>query len=147
MGSTFCSLHHHLVFSTKERRPLINPAWRGRLHEYLGGTLRGLGGVPERVGGVADHVHILFSLGTTAAPAEVVRELKKASSSWATQNHDRLFGWQEGYGIFSVSATHCQSIERYIARQEEHHRQRSFVEELRRLLRRNGIAFDPRFFS
>lgn len=75
MGSTYYSLHYHVVFSTKERRPFIRSQWRLRLHEYLGGTIRGLGGVAEAVGGVADPVHLLVSLKTTHSPASLVREL------------------------------------------------------------------------
>jgi putative transposase len=100
MGSTFYSLHYHVVFSTKERRPFIRTEWRARLHEYLGGTIRGLGGVPEAIGGVEDHVHLLISLKTTDAPADLVPELKKASSVWAAENHGSSFGWQEGYAIY-----------------------------------------------
>jgi REP element-mobilizing transposase RayT len=145
MGSTFYSLNHHVIFSTKERRPLIKAEWRPRLHEYLGGVIRGLGGVAEMVGGVEDHVHILMSLKTIAAPADILRELKKASSVWAAEQHDRLFGWQEGYGIFSVSSTHCRSVSRYIATQEAHHRRVPFAEELKRLLDKNGVAYDPKW--
>jgi REP element-mobilizing transposase RayT len=142
MGSTFYSLHHHIIFSTKDRRPLIKPDWRARLHGYLGGTIRGLGAVAEKVGGVDDHVHLLISLKTTDAPADIVRELKKASSNWAAENHDRLFGWQEGYGIFSVSWTHCKSIAQYIETQETHHRRVGFADELKRLLDKNGVKYD-----
>jgi putative transposase len=143
MGSTFYSLHHHVVFSTKERRPLIKPAWRSQLHQYSGGVVRGLGGVAEMVGGVEDHVHLLMSLTTRAAPADIVRELKKATSVWAAEHHDPLFAWQEGYGIFSASWTHCASVSRYIAGQEEHHRNLAFTEELQRLFRKNGVSFEP----
>ena len=62
MGSTFFSLHYHLVFSTKEGRPFIKSEWQPRLHAYLGGIIKGMHGVPEIVGGVEDHVHILASL-------------------------------------------------------------------------------------
>ncbi|HHY85709.1 MAG TPA: IS200/IS605 family transposase, partial [Verrucomicrobia bacterium] len=106
MGSTFHSLHYHIVFSTKERRPTIRSEWRPRLHKYLGGTVRGIDSVAEAVGGVEDHVHLLVSLKITDAPAELVRELKKASSVWAAEKHEQLFCWQEGYSIFSVSWTH-----------------------------------------
>ena len=145
MGSTFYSLHYHIVFSTKERRQLIRPEWRQQLHEYLGGTIRGLGGVAEMVGGVTDHVHLLMSLKTSAAPAEIVRELKKASSVWAAEKYDRLFSWQEGYAIFSTSWTHCPVLNRYIAGQEEHHRQLPFADELKRLLKKNGVSYDPKY--
>jgi putative transposase len=145
MGSTFHSLHYHVVFSTKKRRPLIKVQWRERLHKYLGGTIRGLGAVPEMIGGVDDHVHLLLSLKTTEAPADIVREFKKASSVWAAERYDPMFAWQEGYAIFSVSWTHCKSVARYIARQETHHRKVPLVEELKRLLERNGITFDRRW--
>jgi REP element-mobilizing transposase RayT len=145
MGSTFYSLHYHIVFSTKERRPLIRPEWRPRLHEYLGGSVRGMGGVAEAVGGVEDHVHLLVSLKTTDAPAELVRELKKASSVWAAEIHEPLFSWQEGYSIFSVSWTHAPVVRRYIANQEAHHRKIPFVDELKRLLEKNGVKYDPKY--
>jgi hypothetical protein len=79
------------VCSTKDRRPLIRPAWRQRFHEYLGGTVRGLEGVPLQVGGVEDHVHLLFGLKTTHCLADFARELKKASSVWAAEHGDPAF--------------------------------------------------------
>ena len=82
MPSTYLSLHYHLVFSTKDRAPLIEPSWRNRLHEYLGGTVEGLKGFPQGVGGIADHVHLLVGLKATHCLADFMRELKKASSVW-----------------------------------------------------------------
>ena len=93
MGSTFYSLHYHVIFSTKDRRPLIRPAWRPHLHQYLGGTIRGLGGVAEIVGGVEDHVHVLMSVRTTDTPADLVREFKKASSIWAGVSAGAWIAW------------------------------------------------------
>jgi hypothetical protein len=111
----------------------------------MGGTVRGLGAVAEMIGGVEDHVHLLLGLKTPHAPADLVREVKKASSTWAADHHDPAFAWQEGYGIFSVSWTHRDSVSRYIARQEIHHRKTNFVEELQRLLKRNGVKYDPQW--
>jgi putative transposase len=145
MGSTYTSLHFHIVFSTKERRGLIATAWRARLHEYLGGTVRGLGGVAETVGGVEDHVHILASLNATHRLADFLRELKKASSVWSAENHERAFAWQEGYAAFSVSPTHRDAVRRYIANQEAHHHKLAFVDEIKRLVERNGVEYDPKY--
>jgi putative transposase len=92
MGSTFLSLHYHIVFSTKERRPLLRDSWHTKMHEYLGGTARGLGGIPESVGGVADHVHLLVGLRATHCLADFIQELKKGSSVWAKENHEPEFG-------------------------------------------------------
>jgi len=97
MPSTYLSLHYHLVFGTKDRVPCIEAAWRARLHDYLGGTIRGFGGFPEGIGGVADHVHLLVGLKATHCLADVMRELKKTSSSWVHEEiGTRSFAWQEG---------------------------------------------------
>jgi putative transposase len=111
----------------------------------LGGTICGLGGVPLKLGGVADHVHALIGLKPIHCLSDFVRELKKASSVWATTHHEQLFEWQEGYSVFSVSASMQETVRQYIAAQEEHHRQRTFEEELRELLEKHQVQFDPRY--
>jgi putative transposase len=145
MPSTFLALHYHLVFSTKDRAPLILPEWRERLHEYLGGTVNGLGGHCQCVGGVADHVHLLVGLGATHCLANFVRELKKGSSVWV---HDeikcRQFAWQEGYGAFTVSPSARLGVCRYIANQAEHHREKTFRDEFEAFLKKAGVRYDKR---
>ena len=143
MGSTFLSLHYHIVFSTKDWRPLILQDWPGGLHEYLGGTIRGLDGTPEAIGGVEDHMHLLVGLRASHCLADFVREVKKASSAWVKAKHDSQFGWQDGYAAFSASATHLAAIRDYIAKQEEHHRKLGFVDELKQLLERNQVHYNP----
>lgn len=145
MASTFLSLHFHLVFGTKDRRPLIRSEWRGEFHEYLGGTIRGLGGIPECVGGVEDHVHLLLGLKATHRLADFVREVKKASSVWAAGNHEPEFAWQDGYAAFTVSPSQRGRVCSYITNQEEHHRKLGFREELTRLLEKTGVRFDPQY--
>jgi putative transposase len=124
---------------------MIRNDWCARLHEYLGGTVRGLGGVAEAVGGVEDHVHLLVSLNTTQALADFVRELKKASSVWTAENHQSSFMCQEGYAVFAVSWIHVSAVQYYIANQAAHHRKFAFVDELRRLLEKNGVRYDPKY--
>jgi putative transposase len=145
MGSTFLSLHYHIVFSTKERRPFIKPAWRAALHEYLGGTVRGLGGIPEIIGGVEDHAHLLVGLRATHILADFMRELKKASSIWAAEKQEKDFSWQEGYSAFTVSWSHLGAVRQYIATQEDHHRKTDFIAELRTLLEKNGVQYEERY--
>ena len=149
MASTYLSLHYHIVFGTKDRRPLIDASWRLRLHEYLGGTVRGLGGVPEAIGGVADHVHLLVGLKSTHCLADFVRDLKKSSAGWVHDGIDRggKFAWQNGYAAFTVSATSCEAVREYLAHQEEHHRERSFREEFVAMLEKAKITFDPRYLD
>jgi REP element-mobilizing transposase RayT len=141
-------VQHHLVFSTKKRAPWIVDAWRDRLHEYLGGTINGLGGFARQVGGVADHVHLLVGLRATHTLADVMRELKKASSQWIHREiGERGFAWQEGYAAFTVSPNARDGVRDYIANQVEHHRRRTFREELIGLLERAGIEHDLRYLD
>jgi len=146
MSSTHLSLHVHVVFSTKNRTPWIAVDWRDRLHAYLGGVAREQEAVPEAIGGMADHVHLLIGLTATHPLAAVMREVKKASSEWVHRTiGSPEFAWQDGYGAFSVSASLRDEVRAYIARQEEHHRRRTFREEYLALLTKSGVAFDPRF--
>jgi Transposase IS200 like len=81
MPSTHISLHVHVIFRTKHRRPVLDAEWRGRLHAYLGGALRGVEVVPVAIGGTADHVHLLLGLKATHRLADVMREVKRGSSA------------------------------------------------------------------
>ena len=134
MPSTHLSLHYHLVFSTKERRA------------YLGGVLNEMKAVPQAIGGVADHVHPLVGLKAAHCLADVLRDLKRASSEWVHDTvRDRAFAWPEGYGAFTVSANVREEVRAYIARQEEHHRTRTFREEYLDFLHRGSVEYDERY--
>ncbi|MEO8378084.1 MAG: IS200/IS605 family transposase [Acidobacteriota bacterium] len=140
------SLHYHVVFSTKDRQPFIEPAWREDLHRYLGGCIKTLGGIPEEIGGIEDHVHLLLGLRATHCLADVLRDIKTASSKWAhEERHLPRFGWQDGYGAFTVSRSNIDSVRSYIATQEEHHRKHPFQSEYLALLKKHHVEFDERF--
>ena len=148
MPSTYLSLNYHVVFSTKDRVPSILPEWASRLHEYLGGTINGLGGASMGVGGVADHVHLLFGLKATHCLADVMRELKRSASVWVHEEiRERRFVWPEGYAAFTVGAPSCSRVKAYIKGQEAHHRQLSFREEFVVLLKRAGIEYEDRYLD
>ena len=148
MASTYLSLHYHIVFSTKERQPWIAESWRSRLFQYLSGTIDGLGGISEGVGGIADHVHLLVGLKATHCLADFMRELKKSSSIWVHDEVDeKRFAWQEGYAAFTVSAPTRENVQAYIANQAEHHRQKTFREELVEFLKRAGVEYDPQYLD
>jgi putative transposase len=146
MSSTHLSLHIHVIFGTKHQRPLILPAWRSRLHAYIGGAAKTLDVVPEAVGGVADHVHLLLGIRATHRLADVMRDLKRTSSAWIHETiGDKEFEWQDGYGAFTVSASLIRTLKDYIGRQEEHHAKKSFQEEYLEFLKLNGAEFDERY--
>ena len=146
MPSTYYSLIAHYVFSTKNRHPYFTSDVIQETHRYLGGTIKGLGAVPFIVGGVEDHVHLLVSYKTTHCPADLVREIKKSSTSWLRHQHPD-FSWQEGGGVFSVSPDQVPKVRKYIENQAEHHRTKTFREEWIEMLRLANIEFDESMFD
>ena len=146
MGSTHLSLHFHVIFATKDHEPFLAKEWRPRLHAYMGGILRNEHAVPEIVGGIEDHIHILAGLPATERLSDVMRQLKSISSRWVREEMKiPRFAWQEGYGAFTVSTSQRETVRRYIEGQEEHHRTRTFKEEYLEFLTKSGIEYDARY--
>ena len=116
------------------------------MHAYLAIVCRDLGAEFVHVGGVADHVHIVTTLPRTVSQAELIEEIKKASSKWIKTLDARYRGffWQRGYAAFSVSPSQLDVLLQYVDVQPEHHRTRTFQEEYRELLHRHGVDFDER---
>ena len=137
----------HLVFSTKNRVPVLTPEIREELHPYLAVVLTNDGCPSLQVGGVEDHVHLLFALSRTRTIAEVVENVKTSSSKWLKTKWKALaeFHWQSGYGAFSVSRSQTDEVIDYIRRQEEHHKSRTFQQEYRRFLELHGIEYDEHY--
>jgi REP element-mobilizing transposase RayT len=142
MAHTYSLNYVHCVFSTKRRLPLITDP------EKVWDTMRKVA-CAERldlfaVGGVADHIHLLVSIPATRTVSDVVRDLK-CNSSLRIRKWNRLFSWQNGYASISVSPLAISSVKAYIARQELHHRSRSFEQEYTSILERAGITYDMQF--
>ena len=147
MAHTFTHLLTHIIFSTKNRRPLLDANLKARLFPYLGGIIRAHDGKALIINGPADHVHILASLAAKHSLSDLMRELKADSSGWVHKefSNQKMFAWQIGYGAFSVSHSNMAEVEKYIANQEEHHRKVSFQEEFMAFLNRHEIECDERF--
>jgi putative transposase len=148
MAGTYTNLLYHLIFSTKDRIPLITKGLQEDLYSYMGGIVRGEGGTLMEIGGVADHVHLLTKFKPTKSVSEMLNRIKAKSSKWVNEEHAsnlRKFGWQDGYAAFTVSESLVPSVRRYIVGQEDHHRQKSFQEEFRALLDKHGIEYDERY--
>jgi REP element-mobilizing transposase RayT len=141
VAHTYISSIFHVVFSTKERMPLIRAEIQPRLWSYTSAIARNHRIHVLAIGRTSNHVHVLLVLPADQKLADVVRTLKCNSSRWMREG-DRRFGWQEGYGAFSVSPSQLLNVERYIARQAEHHRKRSFEDEFRAMLQAANIKID-----
>jgi REP element-mobilizing transposase RayT len=147
MPDSYTNLLYHIVFSTKDRRPLITPDYEVRLHDYIGGTIRGLGGISLELNGTEDHVHVLAKLRPDRALSDVLRDLKANATGWM---HDvfpvlKDFSWQRGYGAFTVSQSNIKELRNYISRQKEHHAKVTFRDEFIQFLKNNGVEYDERF--
>ena len=147
MAQSLAEVLVHIIFSTKHRNPMITEEVRPQMNSYLGGVLSGLDSPPIEINCASDHVHILCVLSRTRALADVLEEVKKASSKWAKTKGPALeaFYWQGGYAASSVSQSGVAAVRDYIVRQGEHHRKMTFQEELRIFLQRHKIEYDERY--
>jgi REP element-mobilizing transposase RayT len=145
MGHTYSNLLVPVIFSTKDRAPIIRDEFRERMHEYLAGVAREEFGRALNIGGTPDHLHALLSLKTDVAVAEAMRKWKSLSSGWIHETFpgNDVFAWQAGYGAFSVSQSNVPEVAAYIERQGEHHRKMTFQEEFVAFLKRHQVEYDP----
>ncbi len=133
----------HLVWATLERRPLLTKAAAAKLSAHLT-HYAGQKGIYMKINFVnPDHVHALVDLPTGLSIEEMMRFLKGGSSHWINENNlvAGKFGWGRGYGIFSVSHSGVGDVANYIAQQEEHHRKKSYSDELKLFVERYGLKW------
>jgi putative transposase len=146
MSSTHLSLHYHIVFSTKNRQPLIADHFRLKLHAFLGGCVKTVSGIPIAIGGTNDHVHLLIGLRATHQLSNVVKEIKVASSKWI---HDEIllkeFAWQTGYGAFTVGISNLEQVRNYILNQENYHQTKNFETEYVEMLKTANVEYDEKY--
>jgi len=147
MANTFTSLHYHVIFSTKTREPWIRPDIEPRVWSYLGGIARENDMKAILIGGIENHVHLLLGLPPTVAVSKAVPLIKSGSSAWLKDTFPwvRGFGWQDGYGAFTVSKSLVPEVESYIRNQREHHRVKTFEGEYRAVLEKHETRFEERY--
>jgi len=146
MAHSFRSHYFHLIWSTKDRAQLITTEVQSSLYAYIGGIIRNHKGKLLEAGGTLDHVHLLIGLDVPDRFSDIIRDIKSNSSSWLKKNlGHQNFGWQEGYGSFSVSYSSLEKVKHYIKNQEENHKTITFDEEYLQILRKHQIEFDSRF--
>jgi putative transposase len=145
MPQSLANLLVHVIFSTKERRPLIDDPVRAQLHGYMAGILKGIESPALIINSVPDHVHILCAMSKNIAACKLVEEVKTGSSKWMKTQGVPLFGWQNGYGAFSVSQSGADEVRRYIENQQAHHHKTGFQDEFRRFLEKYRVPYDERY--
>jgi putative transposase len=147
MAHTYHQHLFHLVWSTKERQPLLHSAFKQRMFEFLGGAFRTAGCMCVQVGGMSDHIHALVAIPPKYAVSEIIRDVKVCSSKWITTGATdcKAFAWQEGYGSFTVSVSQKEAVIRYIVTQEEHHKTQTFEDEFKTFLKVHEVSYDEKY--
>ena len=147
MGQSLVKNYLHIVFSTKNRKPLIDEGIENELYSYLAGICNKLECYPIKVGGYTNHVHVLCNLSKKMALVKLMEELKSHSSKWIKTKGDKYsnFYWQDGYGAFSVNPREVEVVVKYIENQKEHHRKKSFQEEFVAFLEKYNVEFDEKY--
>lgn len=147
MGQSLVKNYIHIVFSTKNRQPLIHPPVEEELHTYLGGICNNLDCTAIKVGGYTDHIHILCMLSKKIALIKLIEEIKSHSSKWikAKGAGYQSFYWQDGYSAFSVKPSEIDNVIAYINNQHEHHSEKTFQNEYRAILKEFNVEYDERY--
>jgi REP element-mobilizing transposase RayT len=146
MSQSLVKVLLHIVFSTKNRLPLIDPAWEPDMYGYIGGVLKGLGHRLLIANGIEDHSHLLVSCGKRIEIPNIIGSIKRDSTNWIKREGlSRGFAWQNGYGAFSIGQSQKDTVFNYIRNQKEHHRRVSFQDEFLELIRRYDVPFDERY--
>ena len=137
----------HLVFSTKNREPYLRKEVRPKLYAYMNGILQKWDSPGLLIGGMADHVHLLFLLSKNHTLIKIVEQVKTGSSKWIKTEVKSYanFHWQTGYGAFSVSQSNLKIVQSYIENQEQHHKGTTFQDEIRAMLQKHQIEYDERY--
>lgn len=145
--STFRQIYYQIVFSTKNRKPVLLEEHEAELYKYIWGIVKNKNCKLYRINGMPDHIHLLIDLHPTVSLSDLVKDIKVASNIWMKQSN--LFPdfeeWQSGYGAFTYSKKDLETVTNYIKNQKEHHKHESFEDEYKNLLKFHGIEFDEKY--
>lgn len=147
MGNTYTQIHIHAIFAVQNRNSIIQKAWQEDLYKYITGIITNNGHKLLQIGGMPDHVHILFGMRPIQSLSDLMQDIKGNSSKWINANHlvQGKFSWQEGYGAFSYGKSQVENVIKYIQNQEIHHKKHSFQEEYLELLKIFEVEFDEKY--
>ena len=132
----------HIIFSAKNRDPIIHPNIENRLYAYLGGLASKRKSPIIRINGTQNHIHLLLKLHPDVPLSTLIRELKSYSTGWLKKEGYTLFSWQIGYGGHSCLKPRIDRLIEYIDNQKKHHENQTFEEELNILKQKYGVNWN-----
>jgi putative transposase len=146
--SSYRQLLYHLVFRTKDSQPTIKQDHVDQLYAYISGIIKNKNSHLYRINGIENHLHILTDVHPSIALADFMREIKVSSSLWMKSGNlfPVFIGWSDGYGSFTCSYMEMDRLIEYIKNQQEHHRKKTYEDELKILLQEAGVLIDEKYF-
>jgi len=147
MANTYHQVYLQTVFAVKYRAAVIDKKWKTKLLGVIGNLINETGCKTIIVNGVEDHVHCFLGLKPVVSISELMKTVKAKSSKYINDHRltENRFEWQEGYGVFSYSQSHIDSVYKYIANQEEHHRKQTFKDEYLSFLGKFKVDYEERY--
>ncbi len=147
MPGTFSKQYIQIVFAVKRRENMISNSWNKELHKYIAGIIKGKEQKSIIVNGMPDHVHAFIGLRPAMAISDLVRDIKNNSSNFINDHKwvKRKFNWQDGYGAFSYSHSHIDSVYKYILNQETHHKKKTFKQEYIEFLKKFEVDYEEKY--
>jgi REP element-mobilizing transposase RayT len=147
MANTFSQIYLQFVFALKHRQQLIPKEHKEELHKYITGLVRNRNAKMLAIHCMPDHTHLFVGFRPSISISDFVKEIKVESNEFinAKQWTKTKFGWQEGYGVFSYSQSHIDSVIKYILNQEQRHQKKTFRQEYHEFLQKFEIAFEEKY--
>ena len=147
MPNTYTQIHIHTIFAVQNRISLIKDSWREELYRYITGIITGHEHKLLQIGGMPDHVHILFGMRPTQSLSDLMKDIKYSSSVWINKNQYVMgkFSWQEGYAAFSYGKSQLKDVINYIINQKQHHTKQTFQDEYLEFLNKFEVEYDEKY--
>lgn len=147
MANTYHQIYIQVVFAVKYREAIISEEWKSSLLGVIGNLINESGCKTIIINGVEDHIHCLLGLKPTISISELMKIVKAKSSKYINDHQltKAKFAWQEGYGAFSYSQSHIDSVYKYIENQQEHHKKQNFSEEYISFLNKFNVQYEEKY--
>jgi len=145
--ASYRQILYHLTFHTYNSEKVLHNSDNQELYKYIWGVMKKKNCKLFRINGIENHIHIVCDLHPSIALANLIKDIKVASSKWikGSDLYPNFSYWAEGYGAFTLSIKEKNSIVKYVMNQQDHHKSEDFREEFIRLLKENGIDFDEKY--
>jgi len=147
MANTYSQIYIQIVFAVQNRKALIHHSWDEKLYQYITGVIKNKGQKVIAINGVTDHIHIFIGLKPNCNLSDLIREVKKASTVFINENKlsKYKFNWQSGFGAFSYSKSHIDTVYKYVLNQKNHHKKKSFKNEYLDFLKKYEIIYEDKY--